>query len=401
MVLPPLLRSPLNSKVPTSQVPKTEISRRKPALRVDTSVTDRDSGPSSTNSGMTEVSLLSSGSSSGEVSTRPTRKRKSPRKDTVMTLLIDHPDVDLDGLIALLGEDAETHLRSSLTRLLNLRLMPVMYMDVIETMLRANPYTRAVDISRRISSRLGKAPAFWITLWIQNCYNKDNINECLSLERRKITLDDNSRIECFYMDTMRWSYILNHQGYRLEQRGGVDLEIYVSVLDRMETIPDRRPSSRMVVTPDLPDADISEIIVVQLQGNLEIQPVAILDIIQRAGGQTDISTVQRLYDSIWRKFFAPFWLHNHLLMNSEELDEQFFASLDGIVNHEDVSIEKIREWRKFCTDGNGSTLSLRCKDTIDSSTGEVQIELSDSQKLLLLVYLSQKKIYFLFFCSPL
>ena len=377
--------------------------RPKPSLRVDTTLAYRNPAPSSTGSSFTDVS--SSSSSSGETS----RKRKSPRTDGILKIMTDNPQLDLEGILSLLGDEADLH-RSTVTKLMNLRLMPIMFMDVIVRMMQRNPNTKAGDIGKEIKRTVGIAPAYWISLWTDICFTQGNRNECHDLERRMINLDINSQIECYYMDAPRWSEILRQKGYGLESRGGVELEIYLTALatrtastsgsdsegrsGKMRRLTEDRPRVTRVVTPELPDADIQEILAVQMQKNLDISADAVTEIITRAGGNTDSQKVQSIKDQIEKKFIVPIWLHKHILNNkdfsAEEIHDSLIRYLTNVLGgvllvRDDISVERVREWKRFCIDGEAALIGNRCHETIVK--GQMVAELSQEQKLRLLATL--------------
>jgi len=392
---------PMQSNAASSSSSRPKKS--KPALRVDTSQPFTKGGPSSIGSSLSDVSLTSTRSE--EKSSRSSRKRKSPRTDGVVNVMIDHPELDLDGILTIFGEEADSY-RSIATKLMNLRLMPVMFMDIIDTMIKRNPSTKAGDIAKQIKRTVGIAPAFWISLWTDSCFTPGN--ECLGLEKKMITLDENSQIECYYMDVARWSEVLRNNGYSLESRGGVDLEVYLTALgassgqsspddleeDRLKLrrITKTKPRVMRVVTPEIPDSDIQEIIAVQMQLDLGISSERIVEIISRAGGYVDLTRVEMIKTNIEKKFVTPVWLHNLMVNNKDLSVEELFTSLvrhlSGMTGGQSlmrqISIDQVRIWKQFCIEGDMESMSTRCHETVDASNGQLVVELTNEQKVRLL-----------------
>ena len=413
MEVPLTLNAGEPSPVPATAATSSSSSRpprSKPALRVDTTLAYRNPAPSSTGSSLTDISLSSGSSGSGETrSAASSRKRKSPQSGGIVQVMIDNPDMDLDGILSVLGDEAELQ-RSAVMKIMNLRLMPVMFMDIIDKMMKRNRSTLPSDIAKEIKRKVGIAPAYWISIWTENCFTPDKENLCLGLEKRMINLDTNSQIECFYMDTRRWFDVLNIRGSALESRGGVDLEIYLTALEtravassssksgHSERKPgktrrlteDTAPRGGRVATPELPESDIEESLAVQMQNNLNISPETVSEMIKSAGGNTEVKTVRSIKERIEKRFSVPNWLHKHILNNKDFSVEAIHDSLGrylqnvtgGALLMREISIDRVGEWKKFCIDGDITSISTRCYETI--LNGQIVTVLSEQQKIRLL-----------------
>jgi hypothetical protein len=310
----------------------------------------------------------------GSPNNHASRKRKIPQTSCLTSIMISFPNLDLDGIVSLLGDETQ---RETVNRIMNLRLMPVSYMEVIERMMRQNSLVRPFEIAREIRITVGPAPAYWISFWMEKCLSPNGQNSCR--DRITVTLNDDSRIECFYMDSQRWIELL--QLDRISSRAGVDLEA-------------GPPQVRHRVVPNLEESHIHDIVVAHLQANLRSSPARILATISQAGGSSDLETIMRIKKLIERKFVAPVWFHNYLMMNRTVSPSKILTWFFQNINVQERFIwdfvltgEKISEWRRFCIDGSLELIHNRCREITDPRTGEVIIQLTNDQKRVLLTSL--------------
>ena len=305
------------------------------------------------------------------------RKRKNPQNKCLISTLIGYPDLDLDSIVSLLGGEIR---REAVNRIMNLRRMPVTYMEVIERMMQENPLVKPSNVVREIRKTAGPVPVNWISIWMRSCMSWNQGNVCR--EKVTITLNDNSRMECFFMDSSRWVQVLKFEN--ISNRAGVDFEAGFP------------PSQRRRTAPNLPDRDIHDIVVASLQANLRSSAARILDTISQAGGNSDLATIVRIKNLIERKFVAPVWFHNYLLMNPTAPASKILTSLvraRSISEQERIdwdfvlTDDKISEWRRFCIAGNAELIHNRCREIRDPRSGQVTVHLTNDQKRALLATL--------------